>query len=216
MSLLVIVPSRNRPQSIKRLLQAWQDTGAVADLLVAVDNDDHALAEYKKLDCNLVVGPRLRLGPTLNAVAVAEAGKYGAVGFMGDDHLPVTKNWDVAVERALEASMMVYGNDLLQGANLPTAVFMWSHIVKRIGYMVPPGMVHLYLDNFWLALGQSLNSIQYLPSVIIEHLHPSAGKADSDAGYEEVNAPSLYDHDGGLFHNYVATQLAADVEKILG
>jgi hypothetical protein len=82
--------------------------------------------------------------------------------------------------------------------------------------MVPPGAVHLYLDDFWLALGRGIDSIHYLPDVIIEHLHPSAGKAQIDAGYTEVNAPALYESDRAVFNRYLATQLAHDVEKIRG
>jgi hypothetical protein len=195
-------------------MQAWEDTANAADLLVCVDDDDPTLKEYSALGCPLYVGPRLRLGGTLNQVARANCFMYDNLGFMGDDHLPRTESWDDAMEEALEVSMIAYGNDLLQGVNLPTAVFMQSVIVQRIGYMVPPGIVHLYLDNFWRALGERLESLQYLPGVIIEHLHPSCGKADNDAQYEEVNAPSLYSHDGRLYQEYLQGQLALDVAKI--
>jgi len=198
------------------LVQAWDDTAWSADLLVCVDDDDPELSNYGKIGCNLHIAPRLRLGGTLNHIAVANMLAYDNLGFMGDDHLPKTEEWDTRVQGALCNSMIVYGNDLLQGANLPTAVFMRAEIVRALGYMVPPGMIHLYLDNFWKLLGESLGSIQYLPDVIIEHLHPSCGKADNDAQYQEVNAPELYSHDGALFSEYVQKQLALDVAKIRG
>ena len=47
--LLVIIPTRGRPQAIPEIIQAWDDTGATADVLFAVDTDDPELAAYKKL-----------------------------------------------------------------------------------------------------------------------------------------------------------------------
>lgn len=92
-----ICPSRNRPANIARLLNAWDDTRAQSDLVVAVDDDDDQLAAYRELfndvdpsQFHLVVGPRLRLGPTLNYIAPQYAGDYDAIGFLGDDHIPRT------------------------------------------------------------------------------------------------------------------------------
>ena len=44
-----ICPSRNRPANIARLLNAWDDTRAQSDLVVAVDDDDDQLAAYREL-----------------------------------------------------------------------------------------------------------------------------------------------------------------------
>ena len=38
--LLVIIPTRGRPQAIPEIIQVWDDTGATADVLFAVDTDD--------------------------------------------------------------------------------------------------------------------------------------------------------------------------------
>lgn len=213
--LLVIVPSRSRPDNIKRLAQAWKDTEASADLLIVLDDDDETASDYPA-ECWTTVGERLKLAGSLNKAAVEYAEDYKYIGFMGDDHVPRTSKWDISIVSALENSRLVYGNDLLQGANLPTAVFMDAAIVSKLGYMVPPGMIHLYLDNFWKTLGEHLESITYLPDVVIEHLHPSCGKASNDTQYDEVNAPSLYDHDGRVFAEYVNSQLALDVAKLRG
>ena len=45
--LLVIIPTRGRPQAIPEIMQAWDDTGATADVLFCVDKDDPELAAYK-------------------------------------------------------------------------------------------------------------------------------------------------------------------------
>jgi hypothetical protein len=150
---------------------------------------------------------------TLNAAAVEQAGNYKYIGFLGDDHRPRTVGWDDKVIASLENHNVVYGNDLLQGENLPTAVFLRSEIIQKLGFMAPPTLVHLYLDNFWLELGKA-TTIEYLPDVIIEHLHPFAGKAEWSDSYREVNDQALYDRDQQAFNEYMATQFAEDLRLI--
>lgn len=209
--MLVIVPTRGRPENVARLEQAIKDTETSrADFLYVVDHDDPKAAEYTRLGLSrlIVLHDRLRLGGTLNWAARKYADLYDAIGFMGDDHLPRTEAWDLRVLQALDVGTggltprVVYGDDLLQGANLPTAVFLHSRIVTALGYMVPPGMIHLYLDNFWKELGQALNGLVYLPEVVIEHMHPVAGKADWDDRYAEVNAPAMDMGDKVKFLDY--------------
>ena len=180
-SLIVIVPSRGRPDNIARLREAWADlTTLAARLLVAVDDDDPELPGYlEQGDGWTIVGPRLRLGPTLNSLAPTMTKRAPYIGFLGDDHLPRTTGWDLEVTAALATlgTGFVYGNDLVRGADLPTAFFMTSNIVDKLGYIFPPGLVHMYLDDAVRELGTAANCLTYLPDVIIEHLHPVAGTA---------------------------------------
>lgn len=213
----MIVPSRGRPHNILGLMQAWQETEAAATLLVAVDEDDKYLPAYRRIKprCSylLEVNPRLRMVGTLNEVAVRHAGEYFAIGFMGDDHRPRTQHWDRRYVAALRefGTGVVYGDDLLQGENLPTQVAMTSDIVQALGYMAPPRLQHLYVDNAWLTLGQQLDRIRYLPDVIVEHMHPIAGKAELDQGYADVNAPQVYARDHDAFQRW----LVADLPEVL-
>lgn len=221
-AIIYIVPSRGRPGNIAELLDAWRDTylGA-AGVIVAVDNDDPELAGYLDLEwqanaafARLYVGDRLRLGGTLNAIAPAIAAGRLAVGFMGDDHRPRTSGWDLELGgslrdvRAVGRFGVVYGNDLVQRSALPTAVALDADIVLELGYFVPPGATHLYLDNYWLELGRRIHGLRYRDDVIIEHCHPIAGTAEPDAGYAEVNHPDLYAADEARFRRWL--ELEAD------
>ena len=227
--MLVIVPSRGRPHNIADLFVSWYETEASATLVVAVDDDDPTLPEYRALfdvarddHYQLVVGPHLRLAGTLNAVAMSRIMREGVldtdiIGFMGDDHRPRSPHWDRDVKAAFTGvtHAIVYGNDLLQGYNLPTAVFMTAGMIKTLGYMVPDGLVHMYLDNVWREWGDYMGRRVYLPNTIIEHMHPIAGKADWDARYEEVNAGSQYVADELAFRTYMNSgRMTADGDKL--
>lgn len=215
--MLVIVPSRGRPENIDRLNNAWIDTGATTNgtqLLIGLDDDDPTVGQYHGW-CQ--VGPRERMAGTLNTLARQHAPMFDYVGFMGDDHLPRTPDWDRIITRELDTlgTGVVYGNDLIQGAALPTAVFMTSDIIRTLGWMCPPGLIHLFLDNFWKELGERIGRLTYLPEVIIEHLHPIAQKTEWDAGYAEVNAPEMYDHDRYIWLKYRDNgAFDRDIEKL--
>ena len=222
----VVVPTRGRPQNITRLLATWHETGATAQLVVALDDDDPQLDAYLEAldddirlrEVHVVTGTRLRMNGTLNAVAVqlldrvleppvgTPARLPDVIGFMGDDHLPRTHGWDQLVEDALDdlGVGLVYGDDLIQRQNLPTAVFMSAPIVRALGYMAPPVLKHLFLDNYWRDLGLASGRLRYLPSVVIEHLHPIAGKAEHDETYAQANASETWTHDEAAYAAFVA------------
>jgi hypothetical protein len=220
---LIIVPSRGRPDNVQQLIDTWSQTRTYADLQVVVDDDDEMLERYELLMetapswVSLEVTPRKRLGPTLNEYAVKAAPLYDILGFMGDDHRPRTHGWD----RRFAASIahmggvgVVYGNDLFQGPNLPTAVWMSSCIVETLGFMVPPGILHLFADNFWRDMGNEIGRLTYISDVVIEHMHPQAGKSDWDPGYVEVNSGAVWSGDEQTYNEYKHHRFAEDMAKI--
>lgn len=224
--LLVIIPTRGRPQAVMALVRAWHETGATADLLFAVDNDDRELDAYKREaakfmkggQVRFVFGKRLRLCGTLNQQAVKAAKKYRYLAFLGDDHRPrpAAIAWDARIRECLSGGPgIVYGNDLLMGERMPTAVAMTSDIVSTLGYMAPPSLVHLCLDLCWLDWGRGMGRITYLPDMVIEHLHPANGKAELDAGYEEVNSDAMVSADSAAYYDYRDNGgLEADLDKL--
>jgi hypothetical protein len=225
--LLVIIPTRGRPHAIPEIMQAWDDTGATADVLFCVDKDDPELAAYKQQAkaytdderVRFVFWARKRLCGTLNQAAVKNADDYRFLGFMGDDHRPrpADRPWDERFRECLSGGGpgLVYGNDLLQGENMPTAVVMTSDVVQTLGYFAPPQLVHLCLDLCWLDWGRRLSRITYLHDVVIEHLHPAAGKAQLDAGYEEANSSEQVSSDSAAYYDYRDNGgLEADLDKL--
>lgn len=219
--LLVIVPSRGRPQNIAALHDAWTTTttGSAA-LLVAADDDDPTLDGYRQVcedrGIELVVGPRLRMCGTLNAVAAERAPHHFALGFLGDDHRPRTIGFDKRYVETLRelGTGFVYGNDLLAGERLPTQFALTSDIVQALGAMIPAPVRHLFADNQIWDLGHAIDRIRYLPDVVVEHLHPLVGKASTDAGYEEVNHPDAHEADRLVYAHWYEHQMPADVEKL--
>jgi hypothetical protein len=228
--LVVIVPSRGRPEAAAKLAATFRETCTADTVLVfALDSDDPTLAGY----CGAVqvAAPTFRVGyfeagnhsmvEALNNAAAMTCGPdaaepTSAIGFLGDDHRPKTSGWDQAYLDALKelGTGIVYGNDLLQGHRLPTQCAMTSDIVRALGYMAPPELRHMYVDNFWRDLGYAADCLRYLPEVTVEHRHPVAGKAQMDEGYLRVNAPAVYEADERAYAEYTRTRFPGDVSKV--
>lgn len=223
--LVVVVPTRGRPGNARLLAQAFTDTCTAGTRLVfAADGDDPTLGEYVEATGSgraelLVCGPWQPMVSKLNqavAQVIDDGGAPFAVAFMGDDHRPRTHGWDVAMLAALRdlGTGVVYGDDLLQHERLCTAWAMTSDIVRALGRMVPAPVDHMYCDNAVLALAKLAGCLRYLPEVVIEHLHPLAGKAEWDPGYARVNRPEQYHADEAAYRRWLADGLAADVAAV--
>lgn len=216
--LTVIVPSRGRPDSIRRLLDAWEATAdGLAVLLVALDDDDPTITDYPDPTESLTytVRPRNGFAPRLTAEALQC--ETFAVASWGDDHIPRTEGWDTALLYALRemGTGFAYGDDLIQGENLPTACAMTTDIVKALGWMTPPGMAHLYVDDVWKALGEGLDRIRYLPDVVIEHYHPMhRDDVDADRLVIEANSPAAYTADRAVFDAWEANDLPSNLATL--
>lgn len=223
---VVIVPSRGRPEAALTLARVFADTCTAGTRPVfAVDADDPSREDYSEVVslglASVLTGNAHSMVEALNQRAVGYAGLEPhlmpfAIGFMGDDHCPRTVGWDAAYLDALYelGTGIVYGNDLLQGERIPTQVAMTSDIVRALGFMAPPTLTHLYVDNFWKDLGEKAECLRYLPEVVVEHRHPFAGKAQMDAGYLRVNEAAMYERDQTAYGLYVAEHLAGDVAKV--
>lgn len=203
--LAILVPTRGRPENIRKVISAWDFTNAWdhADLVLVADADDPEIDGYRRVveeytSSSLVLADQLTLteAPTwlpmvhkLNKAAVNLAGRYFALGFAGDDHLPQTIGWAARYLTVLHelGTGMVYGDDGYQGRKLSTEWAVTSDAVRALGRMVPADVEHMYCDNAMMDLFGGAGALRHLPEIRIEHMHPYAGKAETDAQYDRVN-----------------------------
>jgi hypothetical protein len=213
----VIVPTRGRRHNVERLARAWLQTRTQADLFFAVDEDDADTYDGVLIPTStqIWVTERTSMCGALNHWATQLSSFYPIIGFMGDDHLPRTMLWDQVIRATLSRPPgIAYGNDLMQGVLLPTAVFMTSDVIDTLGYMAPPCLTHLHLDTVWKRWGEEIGRLHYLPEVIIEHMHPQAGKAEWDDGWRRVNSAEQWSKDDAAYGIYVAEDLQNDIAKL--
>jgi hypothetical protein len=222
--LTVICPSRGRPEAAAEVVATFLATAIDLDtkLVFVVDPDDESADRYPgHHDEPFVYTYQLDYPSPGNmnaALGRAIAEKIGAdsavVGFIGDDHRFRTEGWDAAIEDFLETHPgIAYADDLFQRERLPTNWFVSRPIVDAFG-MGLPALKHLYIDDYWKALGSAAGCFYYMPELVIEHMHPLAGKGEWDDGYRRVNDPSVYTGDGKVFHDWVERDMDHDVERL--
>ena len=221
--LLVIVPSRGRPQNIARLLDAVHATSrAVTHLHVAVDGDDEKLPQYQAVMDKagtegdlLEVGPRKGLCGTTNDVAVRRAGEYPFLASLGDDMVPRTPGWDRALIRGITdmgGTGFTYPWDGVR-EDIPEAVVVSSDIVTALGWMCEPSLAHWYPDNVWADLGRGAGCLRHLRAIAVDHLNPATGQVKADATNRD-NGRSL-EADRDAYWHWRATRMADDVAAIV-
>jgi len=221
--LVIITPSRGRPRQLRELIDACDSTaeGAVR-VLPCLDNDDPDLDEYRKIlpSAPRLVGDRKTLSGWTNHAAQILADRSDPPAYLaslGDDHRPRTKGWDrrlIEVIEAMDGPGIAYGNDLLQGERVPTAWVVSVEIVRTLGWMMLPACEHLYVDNVVRDLGLAAGRIAYRPDVVIEHLHPAAGKAAWDESYQRSNSSHMYARDLNAYQEWKTFHLPGDAEKV--
>lgn len=228
--LAVLIPTRGRPGNLEKVIGAWDFTNAwdVAHMVVIVDADDPEIQGYNDLfegtrnpDTGdalfsmVTVGQWMPMVEKLNRVAtsIALSRKYLAVGFAGDDHLPQTIGW---AERYLTVlrdigTGMVYGDDGYQGRNLATEWAVTADAVLALDKMVPAPVEHLYCDNAMMDLFGGAGALRHLPEVRIEHVHPIAGKVETDEQYQRVNSRTQFKRDRIVYEAWRRAQLPVDI-----
>lgn len=223
--LLIIVPTRGRPQNAARLLEAVRDLSELeTDVFFGLDEDDPARSWYEeslldrqqqsKVLTRVAIRPRMSLAEWTNFAAERHADRYRFLASFGDDHLPRTRGFDRRLVRAVEdmgGTGFAYPYDGMR-EDIPEAVVMSADIPRVLGYMCPPGLKHYYIDNVWADLGRWAGCLRYCRAVAVDHLHPGNGKARADPLYASNSRRVSLDRD--VYNEWRAMSMIADARKI--
>lgn len=230
--LLVIIPSRGRPQRLREMLDACLALSR-GDIEFAVGCDDDDLAGYRELAARFpghgrvrwFRGPRTGLAGWTNRLVShylrADPDGNGSLpGFrafasLGDDHVPRTPGWDRLLLDAIDqlgGTGIAYGNDLFMGPRLPTAAVISADIVAALGWMCEPSLHHMFTDNVWADIGRAAGCLAYVPGVVIEHVHFRAGKTSVDDVY--AAAESWTTADQAAYRQWREQRMDRDVMRV--
>lgn len=222
--LIVAVPSRGRPERLRLMLgESLRLATADTLIVVATDDDDPERGAYEAMlksftDTGLVswvTGPRRGLGAWTNEIVARHAGQCRAWASFGDDHVPRTEGWDAALLGALDGmggSGIAYPDDGRR-IDIPEAVVISADIVGALGWMCEPALEHYCVDLVWADLGRAARCLDYVPRVVVEHLHyqdhPEVGR---DGTYADAELGTQRDF--AAYQQWQRERMAADVATV--
>jgi glycosyltransferase involved in cell wall biosynthesis len=194
MKISVIMPTRNRPDNLRRIFQSAIDT--VLDLdnfefSLRMDFDDidsvsiinEYSGTYKNMNIRYIYGPRQYCqGHYWND---AWKNATGEIFMMcGDDFVFRTHGWDENIRKEFlkydDRIAFVYGDDMLQHEALGTHAFIHRNWTDAVGYFVNMRTIVMYHDTWNHVLAEKLGRKVYRPDLIFEHMHPLIGKSVPD------------------------------------
>jgi len=225
MSILVLCPTRGRPEAVHEAANSLIETRrhGSTQLVAVIDHDDPGADVYVgQANSSYEFMFPVHSGgmvAALNAAAMEAIEKRPEVsilGFVGDDHRFRTQGWDEVITDTLRRPGYAYAYDgFWHKGEIPTQIFISAAIVSALGYMALPDCHHLYVDNAWREVAERAGVLHYKPELLIEHMHPAIGKAEWDEGHKRVNSQEMYSRDRAAFEAWKASGRASeDVRKV--
>lgn len=221
-SLLVVCPSRNRPERCREMLESFRATVSRPQTRLAlyVDIADPQVADYDKLfteyhspQISGTFGPRLPVPQVYNLHFQQHCADYYSDA--NDDFIYHTRDWDKLLIAAVEQHGglgMAYGRT----QNLPTAAVWSARSLRALGWWMPEGFIHQYVDNVHRDLFSMAGQMYLVPEVWTEHKHAAFGAVPWDEGYTQIYKTNDAVLDAAAYETWRKTRMTGDLARLRG
>lgn len=187
-----ILTSMGRPDRIRAVVDTY-DWGA-EKVILALYAKDKRLPEYLAQawpdSWTVETVPMVGNGPTYNEI-LARYPRERCYGFLADDAVLDVQGMLRILETGADDWNIAYANDQHWGVNLPTMPCLGGELVRAVGYLAPPHLVHWAIDTAWGELGKKLGNLVYFHHLTYTHLNPVWGTAPDDPTYIAGRARSF-------------------------
>lgn len=195
--LVVVVPMLGRPHRVLPLLASLDETAPDARILFALSPHDHeVLKAVAKAGREHIAVPHQRGGDYQRKINAGIRTTAEPLIFTAADDLRFHPGWVQAARAKLRPGIGVVGtNDLcsprvIRGEHA-THMLVTRDYVERHGTIDEPGKFfhegypHEWCDDEAVETAKKRNAWAFAADSIVEHLHPMAGKAPTDALYAQ-------------------------------
>lgn len=170
-----VLPSRGRPQNIRRLIAACEEITGPSSFFLRLDEDDPAVHHYPPVPLNWIVRveERVPLSEIYNDF-LATFPFLSWYGFIADDVVPETPMWDSKlIDVAGDDGMAVPA-----GGHDPDGTphfVLGGDLVRDVGFLSLDGLDRTYIDTVWGDIARERGVLRRVPEVQLTHRHFSTG-----------------------------------------
>lgn len=219
----ILLPSRGRPDNIRRLVNSILETATKTDdieAIVRIDLDDPNYDEYMDNPPPLTTvfsGDRVVLSEMWNECY--EKAKGDILMHCGDDIIFRTYGWDTKVveefNRYPDNIVFVFGNDgSPHNGKFGTHGFIHRKWVETVGYFVPPYFSSDYNDTWLNDVARIIGRHNHI-DILTEHMHPDLGKGPLDQTHVDRLERHRRDNVAQIYADKLVER-QKDAEKLMG
>jgi hypothetical protein len=189
-----LCPTFQRPEKLQNLAKSWDATATDIPLKVRIWSKDPRKEDYRALEWpaswSFYESDAEWAGDALAEYFEAFPNEE-YYGFIGDDIVLLTPG---GIEQLIyEAGewFVAYPNDMLQRHHMATHFCIGGELVRTLGYIVPPGFTHHYMDQAIMDVATNVGLLRYRPDILFFHDHfiRNVDPEKYDATYARVYTP---------------------------
>lgn len=216
---MIILPSRRRPEHLKRFFQSYIESESSEPGLVIIGYDDwHDLnLTYAEIPLphgwDFEVSMFESMGDKIRHIWPKFAKEeWASLILLNDDHVLETPAWDKKLIAQLNGRNFITCNDMWQPTRAAGATIWSRDLLLAVGYIFPPGMQHLFIDDVWQDLGRETGCWINDQSVIVHHVHAFRTGIEDEThriGY------SNWAHDEAIYNIWKNTEKPEAIKRIM-
>lgn len=214
-----LLPTRNRPRAMEDVIAAMKMTGEVPEVAVMVDGPIYDIEWPKHWHIHESHG-HLEMQRALNALYQLYPNEK-TYGLLTDQSRPMTPQWASKLEEAAGDGFIAMCNTTKNrmnprtGLRRITTTCTGGDLIRAIGWVWLPSVVHLYGDDAWEDIGYALNVIRYLPEVVILALLKRDGEVPIDANHHRKwKGQSYMGTDAAAFEVWKRDEFPALIKRL--
>ena len=189
-----LLTSLSRPDRIRDLVASYAWGSGESRVMLVLWAGDKRMKEYlaQTWPANWtteIVDVRGN-GPTYNEM-LSRYPDEPQYGFLADDAVLDIQGMLSELEREAGRWNVAYANDKFHGESIPTMPCLGGDLVRAVGYLSPPSIIHQAIDCAWHEIGAPLGALRYRADLTYTHKHPLFGTAKFDATYRDSQYASI-------------------------
>jgi hypothetical protein len=235
-NIAILTPTRARPGRLDTFIESVYQTAANPERVFCwnyIDDDDPRVKAYTDYadrqhdnSCNLI-SEKDSVSVSWNTLALYATSKeltdnVADILVMGNDDLIYrTQGWDTIVEEESnkfpDEIYCMWMEDLINGEKHCAFPIVSRKWYTTVGYFTPGVFNFGYNDTWIFDVAKRVGRTHFIPNVVNEHMHFTAGKSAMDDTYERNRTQergNLYEKDKVIFED-TASKRQADAGKLM-